>query len=157
MRGNDLTLYEHLFDIKRLPEILGEARRCGRLEPVNPRIARLDHVQLAMPEGREEEADAFYRDLLGFDVLPKPEPLASRGGRWYASGDVQVHLGVDADFRPAKKAHPALLVDGIDDLAASLERAGIQPRWEDDRPGMRHCYVDDPFGNRIELIDQARR
>ena len=117
-----------------------------------PRIARLDHVQLAMPAGREDEADVFYRDLLGFDVIPKPEPLASRGGRWYASGDVQVHLGVEAEFLPAKKAHPALVVDGIDALAARLEQAGIAPRWEDDQPGMRHCYVDDPFGNRIELI-----
>jgi catechol 2,3-dioxygenase-like lactoylglutathione lyase family enzyme len=116
------------------------------------RIVRLDHVQLAMPAGREDEADAFYRDLLGFDVLPKPPLLAARGGRWYAAGDVQVHLGVDADFRPAKKAHPALVVDGIDELAAHLEQAGITPRWENDQPGMRHCSVDDPFGNRIELI-----
>jgi catechol 2,3-dioxygenase-like lactoylglutathione lyase family enzyme len=117
-----------------------------------PRIARLDHVQLAMPAGREADADTFYRDLLGFDVVPKPEPLASRGGRWYASGTVQVHLGVEADFRPAKKAHPALVVEGIDALAARLEASGVAPRWEDDLPGMRHCYVDDPFGNRIELI-----
>jgi catechol 2,3-dioxygenase-like lactoylglutathione lyase family enzyme len=116
------------------------------------RIARLDHVQLAMPGGREEEADGFYRDLLGFDIVPKPPLLAARGGRWYRAGDVQVHLGVDADFRPAKKAHPALVVDGIDDLATRLERAGVTPRWEDDQPGMRHFYVDDPFGNRIELI-----
>jgi catechol 2,3-dioxygenase-like lactoylglutathione lyase family enzyme len=117
------------------------------------RITRLDHVQLAMPAGREDEADAFYRDLLGFDAIPKPAPLASRGGRWYASGDVQVHLGVEADFAPAKKAHPALVVDAIDELAARLEAAGVTPRWEHDQPGMRHCYVDDPFGNRIELID----
>ena len=115
-------------------------------------VTGLDHVQLAMPVGREEEADAFYCDLLGFDVLPKPAPLAARGGRWYAAGEVQVHLGVDAEFRPAKKAHPALVVDGIDELAARLRAAGVTPRWEDDQPGMRHCYVDDPFGNRIELI-----
>ena len=88
------------------------------------RIARLDHVQLAMPAGCEDDADAFYRDL----------------------------LGVEADFTPAKKAHPALVVDWIDALAAHLEAAGVSPRWEDDQPGMRHCYVDDPFGNRIELI-----
>ncbi len=78
-----------------------------------------------MPAGREDDADAFYRDLLGFDVLPKPPLLAARGGRWYAAGDVQVHLGVDADFRPAKKAHPALVVDAIDELATRLERAGV--------------------------------
>jgi catechol 2,3-dioxygenase-like lactoylglutathione lyase family enzyme len=116
-------------------------------------ITALDHVQLAMPAGREDEADAFYRDLLGFTVVPKPPLLAARGGRWYAIGDVQVHLGVDADFRPAKKAHPALAVDDLDGLAATLERAGLAARWEDDQPGIRHFYVDDPFGNRIELLE----
>jgi catechol 2,3-dioxygenase-like lactoylglutathione lyase family enzyme len=116
------------------------------------RITRLDHVQLAMPAGGEETADGFYRDLLGFEIIPKPEPLAARGGRWYAIGDTQLHLGVEADFHPARKAHPALVVDGIDELAARLAREGIQLRWEDDQPGMRHCYVDDPFGNRIEFI-----
>jgi len=116
-------------------------------------ITALDHVQLAMPGGREADADAFYRDLLGFTVVPKPPLLAARGGRWYALGDVQLHLGVDDDFRPAKKAHPALAVDGLDGLAATLERAGLAPRWEDDQPGIRHFYVDDPFGNRIELLE----
>jgi catechol 2,3-dioxygenase-like lactoylglutathione lyase family enzyme len=115
-------------------------------------IVGLDHVQLAMPKGREDDADAFYRDLLGFTVVPKPEPLAARGGRWYEVGDVHVHLGVDADFRAATKAHPALVVDDLDALAARLEVAGVTPRWEDDQPGMRHFYVDDPFGNRLELI-----
>jgi catechol 2,3-dioxygenase-like lactoylglutathione lyase family enzyme len=116
-------------------------------------VTALDHVQLAMPAGREDEADAFYRDLLGFTIAPKPPLLAARGGRWYASGDVQLHLGVDADFRPARKAHPALAVEDLDDLAATLECAGLTPRWEDDQPGIRHCYVDDPFGNRIELLE----
>ncbi len=115
-------------------------------------IVGLDHVQLAMPEGREEDADAFYRDLLGFTVVPKPPLLAARGGRWYEAGSVHVHLGVDATFRAATKAHPTLVVDDLDALAARLEVAGVTPRWEDDQPGMRHCYVDDPFGNRIELI-----
>jgi catechol 2,3-dioxygenase-like lactoylglutathione lyase family enzyme len=105
-----------------------------------------------MPAGREEEADSFYHDLLGFDVVPKPATLASRGGRWYTASGVQVHLGVDTDFRAARKAHPAFVVEGIDELVARLVVAGLVPRWEDDQPGMRHCYVDDPFGNRIELI-----
>jgi catechol 2,3-dioxygenase-like lactoylglutathione lyase family enzyme len=121
-------------------------------EPDTARITGLDHVQLAMPAGGEDAADGFYRDLLGFEVIPKPEPLAARGGRWYAIGHTRLHLGVEVDFHPARKAHPALVVDGIDELAAQLARAGTEPRWEDDQPGMRHCYVDDPFGNRIELI-----
>jgi catechol 2,3-dioxygenase-like lactoylglutathione lyase family enzyme len=123
---------------------------------VGAHITRLDHVQLAMPAGGEEAADGFYRDLLGFEVIPKPQPLAARGGRWYAIGDTQVHLGVEADFHPARKAHPALIVDGIDELVSRLTREGIEPRWENDLPTMRHCYVDDPFGNRIELIDASR-
>ena len=112
----------------------------------------LDHVQLAMPAGEEAHADAFYVGVLGFDVLEKPAVLAARGGRWYRAGDVQVHLGVDADFRPAKKAHPALVIDDLDRLVARLGGIGIDVVWDDNLPGVRHCYVDDPFGNRIELI-----
>ncbi|MHB1487830.1 MAG: VOC family protein [Acidimicrobiales bacterium] len=122
------------------------------------RIIALDHVQLAMPVGREEQAEAFYCGVLGLEVLPKPEPLASRGGRWFAYGDVQVHLGVEADFRPARKAHPALVVAGLDELVAALSGAGISVRWDTDLPGVRRCYVDDPFDNRIELVqDQPVR
>lgn len=119
-------------------------------------VVAIDHVQLAMPAGREEEAEAFYVDLLGFEVLAKPEPLASRGGRWFEQGTVQVHLGVDADFRPARKAHPGLVVSGLDDLVDSLAKAGIAVRWDEELPGTRRCYVDDPFGNRLELIDRRR-
>ena len=124
-------------------------------ERVPPRVVALDHVQLAMPAGREAEAEAFYCDVLGFAVLPKPEPLASRGGRWFASGDVQVHLGVEADFRPARKAHPALIVDDFEDLIGKLDSLGASWRWDEDLPGTRRLYVDDPFGNRVELIDSG--
>jgi catechol 2,3-dioxygenase-like lactoylglutathione lyase family enzyme len=120
-------------------------------------IVGLDHLQLAMPAGREDAADTFYCDQLGFTAVPKPPLLAARGGRWYTHGDLLVHLGVDADFRPAQKAHPAFVVAGIDELVAHLARAGVDARWEDDQPGMRHCYVADPFGNRIELIDADAR
>ncbi len=119
------------------------------------KVVALDHVQLAMPPGREPEADRFYCEVLGFAVVPKPEPLASRGGRWYASGQVQVHLGVESDFRPAQKAHPALRVAGLDQLVAQLEADGARWRWDEELPGLRRIYVDDPFGNRIELIDEA--
>ena len=119
------------------------------------RIVALDHVQLAMPVGGEAEAEAFYRDVLGFAVLPKPEPLASRGGRWFASGNVHVHLGVEDDFRPARKAHPALVVEDFDDLIAKLDTSAATWRWNHELPGTRRLYVNDPFGNRIELIDSG--
>ncbi len=117
------------------------------------RVVALDHVQLAMPPGREPDADAFYGDLLGLVAVPKPEPLASRGGRWYASGNVHIHLGVEADFRAARRAHPALRVSGFDELIAQLEARGDSWRRDQELPGVRRIYVDDPFGNRIELID----
>jgi len=115
---------------------------------VSSRIVALDHVQLAMPAGREAAADAFYRDLLGFEVEDKPPHLAARGGRWYRREGVRVHLGVEARFQPARKAHPALLVEGLPELVAQLSAAGHEPKWEGDD----QCYVDDPFGNRIELL-----
>lgn len=108
-----------------------------------------------MPAGGEDDAERFYCGLLGFTRQPKPALLAARGGRWFAFGPVQVHLGVEQDFRPARKAHPALRVDGLDDLAARLAAAGVAPRWAEDLPGVRRLFVDDPFGNRIELIDNG--
>jgi catechol 2,3-dioxygenase-like lactoylglutathione lyase family enzyme len=119
-------------------------------------VAAFDHVQLAIPPGGEEEAEGFYCGLLGFTVLPKPEPLASRGGRWFvADAAVQLHVGVEEDFRPARKAHPALRVDDFDSLVRRLEDSSLTWRWDDDLPGTRRLYVDDPFGNRVELIDNA--
>jgi catechol 2,3-dioxygenase-like lactoylglutathione lyase family enzyme len=119
-----------------------------------PEIVRLDHVQLAMPVGREAEAEAFYSGLLGIPRVPKPEPLAARGGAWFEDGQgLRVHLGVEEDFRPARKAHPAFTVRGLDALLERLAAAGHQHRPGDDIGGVRQVYVDDPFGNRIELIE----
>jgi catechol 2,3-dioxygenase-like lactoylglutathione lyase family enzyme len=115
-------------------------------------IIALDHVQLAMPAGGEEAAEAFYAGLLGFTRRPKPEPMASRGGCWFAQGAVTVHLGVEAEFRPAKKAHPALVVRDLPALEAALAAAGVAVRPNPDQPTGAGSYVDDPFGNRIELI-----
>ena len=117
------------------------------------RIIRLDHVQLAMPAGGEAEAVAFYEGLLGVPHVPKPPHLAARGGCWFEQGDLKVHLGVDAQFRAATKAHPAFLVDDVRSLASSLLEAGH--RVVDDEPleGYDRVYVDDPFGNRIELLE----
>lgn len=116
-------------------------------------FSAVDHVQLAMPAGHEDRARAFFAGVLGMRELQKPEDLRARGGAWFASGDVQVHLGVDPDFRPATKAHVALLCTRFVELCARLEDAGhpviVAGTFED---GALHAYVDDPFGNRLELI-----
>ena len=117
------------------------------------RVLRLDHVQVAMPEGREAEAEAFYGAVLGLEVRAKPPVLAARGGRWFSSENVEVHLGVEPDFRPAAKAHLALVVDGIDSLVDALVTAGHPVTWDTELVGARRCYLADPFGNRIELIE----
>jgi len=119
-------------------------------------VLALDHVQLAMPAGGEASARAFYADLLGLPEVPKPAALAARGGCWFESSTVKLHLGVEHDFRPARKAHPAFRVTGLDELAERLAAAGHAPRWDDGMPGYRRCYVDDPFGNRIELLEKAQ-
>jgi catechol 2,3-dioxygenase-like lactoylglutathione lyase family enzyme len=113
----------------------------------------LDHVQLAIPAGEEERCDEFYVGLLGFRVLEKPPVLAARGGRWYQRDDAVVHLGVDPYFTPATKAHPAIVVDEYNDLLERLRAAEVEIRSDDSVPGRRRCHVDDPVGNRLELID----
>ena len=115
-------------------------------------VIRLDHVQLAMPAGREEEAIAFYDGVLGIPQVPKPVHLAARGGCWFERGDLRVHLGVDRDFRPATKAHPAFIVDDVRGIARAVIAAGFEV--DDDEPldGFDRVYVSDPFGNRIELM-----
>ena len=116
-------------------------------------FAAIDHVQLAMPPGGEERAEAFYRDLLGLDVVPKPPALARRGGRWFEQGGVRVHLGAEEGFEPARKAHPAFVVRDFDALLARLAGAGVELRWAEEGPGVRRGHIDDCFGNRIELVD----
>jgi catechol 2,3-dioxygenase-like lactoylglutathione lyase family enzyme len=112
----------------------------------------IDHVQLAMPVGEEERARRFYHDLLGMAEIPKPPGLAKRGGCWFASGGVQLHLGVEQDFRAAKKAHPALRCLDFAGLTSGLRAAGVDTEEDKNIPGVRRCHVFDPFGNRIELI-----
>ena len=116
-------------------------------------IEAIDHVQLAMPAGREPEAVAFYERLLGISQQPKPAHLAARGGCWFERGELKIHLGVEADFRAARKAHPALRVKDLGALVERLTNAGV--RVCDDVPleGYDRVYVDDPFGNRIELLE----
>ncbi|HUO26802.1 MAG TPA: VOC family protein [Candidatus Aquilonibacter sp.] len=117
-----------------------------------PSFLAVDHVQLAMPAGEEERARRFYRDLLGMTEVLKPPELAKRGGCWFASGGVQIHLGVEKDFRAAKKAHPALRCRDYDGLILGLRAAGVEVMDDESIPGVRRCYVEDPFGNRLELM-----
>ena len=113
---------------------------------------RLDHVQVSSPPGSDDAMRAFYVGVLGMVEEPKPPKLAARGGCWFRSGDAVIHTGVEADFRPARKAHPALLVDDLDALVSALEAAGAPVRWDDGIPGVRRLHTDDPVGNRLELI-----
>lgn len=116
------------------------------------RVERLDHVQLAMPLGGEALARAFYQGLLEIPEVPKPAELAARGGCWFERGELKVHLGVERDFRPARKAHPGLLVVDLTALCSRLREAGYVIT-EDPVPGSYRVFVEDPFGNRIELIE----
>ena len=116
-------------------------------------ILALHHIQLAMPPGAEAEARAFYIGVLGLRELAKPASLAERGGAWFAGGTAQVHLGIEDDFRPAQKAHPALLVDDLDAALAQCRAAGSPVAEAMQIPGLRRAYVYDPFGNRIEMIE----
>ena len=117
------------------------------------RVHALDHVQLAMPAGREADAVAFYAGLLGIPEVPKPANLAGRGGCWFESGPLRVHVGVDADFTPARKAHPALLVEDLPALVARLTAAGVAVRPGEPLEGYARVDIHDPFGNRIELME----
>lgn len=115
-------------------------------------VQALDHVQLAMPAGGEEAARAFYAGLLGIPEQVKPVNLAVRGGCWFEHGAVKVHLGVDPDFHPASKAHPAFLVDDVTALSQTLGDNGFQVVVDEPLAGYDRVYVYDPFGNRIELM-----
>jgi len=114
----------------------------------------IHHVQLAMPRGEEDRARAFYADLLGLAEIPKAASLAERGGLWFRIGTLELHLGIEDDFRPAKKAHPGLLVDDLASLVTRLEAAGYATRPDHLLEGYDRAYVNDPFGNRIELLER---
>jgi catechol 2,3-dioxygenase-like lactoylglutathione lyase family enzyme len=121
------------------------------------RVRAIDHVQLAMPPGKEAEAqaEAFFAGVLGLPRVPKPPELAARGGCWFEDGPMKLHLGVEEDFRPARKGHPALVVEHLDELLGRLDAGGYPTRMAEDVPGRPQWYVDDPFGNRIELMPSS--
>jgi catechol 2,3-dioxygenase-like lactoylglutathione lyase family enzyme len=116
-------------------------------------VVALDHLQLAMPAGKEAEARAFYGGLLGLPELKKPPNLAVRGGVWFALGTQQLHLGVEKEFHPALKAHPAFLVNDLNGLRARLQQHGYAPYDDEPLDGYQRFYVADPFGNRLELME----
>lgn len=122
-------------------------------EALPPAIAlrRIDHVTLAMPPGREDDAVSFYEGALGLRAVPEPEPMARRGGRWFQGDGVRLHLAVEDDLRPGRSARPALLVRGLDLLAERLRQAGVEVR-----AGEQELHVEDPFGNPIELLERHR-
>ena len=117
-------------------------------------IIGIDHVQLAMPAGEEDRARGFYFGHLGIPEVAKPAALVGRGGAWFQHGQVKIHLGVDSDFRPALKAHPALLVRDLASMVRRLAEAGVQVIQDDGMPGYDRVYVADPFGNRLELMEE---
>jgi catechol 2,3-dioxygenase-like lactoylglutathione lyase family enzyme len=119
------------------------------------KIIGLDHLQLAMPSGHEEEARGFYVHVLGLAEIPKPSQLAGRGGAWFDCGNLQIHLGVEENFRPAKKAHPAFRVKQLDVLLGRLRLAGFEVAYDTSIPEIKRAFTSDPFGNRIELIDAS--
>ena len=117
----------------------------------------IDHVQIAIPVGGEDEGRGFFAGLLGLVELPKPADMALRGGCWFAVADRQIHLGVEADFKAAKKAHVALNTAALDELRARLERADYQTHDDSDIDGRKRFFTHDPFGNRIEFMDRTAR
>ena len=125
-------------------------------------VTGLHHVQVAAPPGCEQEARAFYGDLLQLREIEKPPLLAVRGGCWFSLGDGELHVGVEDPFKPATKAHPALLVGSmtaLEELAASLAAEGREIIWADDAEiaGQRRFHVNDPWGNRLELVATSTR
>jgi catechol 2,3-dioxygenase-like lactoylglutathione lyase family enzyme len=119
-------------------------------------ISALDHVQLAAPPGSEDKLRAYYTGVLGMTEDPKPAPLAARGGCWFSAGTVRLHLGIEQDFRPARKAHPGIAVTGIRAFAERLTAHGAPVEWDDNLPGHHRFYTEDPVGNRLEFLEPDR-
>lgn len=118
-------------------------------------VLSIDHVQIAMPAGQEEKARAFYVGVLGFAETSKPVELARRGGAWFQSGNVKLHLGVEDGFKPARKAHPAFIVSDLDTVIAKVQDAGFETdASQPPLDGYKRAHIFDPFGNRIELMEK---
>lgn len=114
-------------------------------------VVGVHHVQIACPAGSEVGLRGFYGDVLGLPEIPKPPVLAVRGGVWFSAGAQELHCGVESLFAPARKAHPCLLVDDIDEMARRVTQSGAEVRWDEAIPGVRRFHTDDPVGNRVEI------
>jgi catechol 2,3-dioxygenase-like lactoylglutathione lyase family enzyme len=119
-------------------------------------VLNLDHVQLAIPEGGQQRAREFYTGILGLREVEKPAAMAGRNSIWFAAGAVNLHLGIESEFHPAKRAHPALVVEGLDEILAACERAALPTRPDTSFNGFRRFHIFDPFGNRLELMERAK-
>jgi catechol 2,3-dioxygenase-like lactoylglutathione lyase family enzyme len=123
------------------------------LPGMNSRVARIDHIQIAAPEGCESAARDFYGSVLGMKEIEKPPVLRARGGCWFECGSQQVHIGVERDFQAAKKAHPAFAVFHLDELRKTLRDRGVTVVDDDSFPNTRRFYAEDPWGNRLEFVE----
>ena len=119
-------------------------------------ILSFDHVQVAIPAASEDRARAFYSGILGFAEIDKPPQMAERKSIWFVTGAVSLHLGIEPDFTPAKRAHPAFVVDGLDKILTACDRAGISTKPDTSFNGFRRVHVFDPFGNRLELMERTK-
>jgi catechol 2,3-dioxygenase-like lactoylglutathione lyase family enzyme len=117
-------------------------------------VLSLDHVQIAIPVGAQAQAREFYVGILGFTEIAKPAEMAGRSSIWFIAGPVNLHLGIEPDFQPAKRAHPAFVVDGIDEILVACKRAGLATKPDSSFSGFRRVHVFDPFGNRLELMQR---
>jgi catechol 2,3-dioxygenase-like lactoylglutathione lyase family enzyme len=118
-------------------------------------VVAIDHVQLAAPRGSEPDAREFFGEVVGLEETPKPESLSARGGVWFQCGPQQLHVGIEDEFAPARKAHPAFRVRGLEGVRERLVAFGATPQDDDAIPGLRRFYVHDPFGNRLEFLEDA--
>jgi catechol 2,3-dioxygenase-like lactoylglutathione lyase family enzyme len=120
-------------------------------------VTDIDHIQIAAPKGCESAARDFFGRVLGLEEIEKPEPLRARGGCWFRVGPRQLHIGVEDDFRPAAKAHPAFAVRDVDSVFGALENAGMRCKWDEALGGVRRFYAIDPWGNRVEFTEPTSR
>jgi catechol 2,3-dioxygenase-like lactoylglutathione lyase family enzyme len=120
---------------------------------MNSRVARIDHIQIAAPKGCESAARDFYGSILGMKEIEKPPVLRARGGCWFECGSQQFHIGVEPDFQPARKAHPAFAVLHLDELRETLNARGVKIVEDENLPGTRRFFAEDPWGNRLEFVE----